>query len=56
METDKLYFDYPSEPIGGNNPYHRCADCKRSAPEINGKLERYGWAHKKFWRVNNICN
>ena len=40
-ETDKLYFDYPSEPIGGSNPYQRCADCKVSAPEINGKLENH---------------
>ena len=41
METDKLYFDYPSEPIGGSNPYRRCSDCKRSAPEINGKIENH---------------
>jgi hypothetical protein len=34
-------FDYPSEPIGGGNPYQRCADCKRSAPEINGMVENH---------------
>lgn len=28
--------NYPSEPIGDGNPYHRCVHCKRSAPEING--------------------
>lgn len=32
------YLDYPSEPIGGGNPYHRCVHCKRSTPEINGEL------------------
>lgn len=31
--------DYPSEPIGGGNPYHRCSRCKRSAPEINNRLD-----------------
>ena len=33
-----LHLDYPSKPIGGGNPYHRCVHCKRSAPEINGSL------------------
>jgi hypothetical protein len=33
------YNDYPTEPIGGSNPYHCCKTCKRSAPEINGRLE-----------------
>ena len=37
----KSYFDYPSEPIGGNNPYQRCSSCKKSAPEINGELENH---------------
>jgi hypothetical protein len=31
--------DYPNEPIGGGNPYWRCVSCKRSDPEINGRLE-----------------
>lgn len=34
-------FDYPSEPIGGGNPYQRCVYCKRSAPEINGMVENH---------------
>ncbi len=35
------YDDYPTEPIGGGNPYRRCKSCKRSAPEINGRLEKH---------------
>lgn len=34
-----LYLDYETEPIGGGNPYYRCIHCKRSAPDINGRLE-----------------
>ena len=33
------YSDYGREPIGGGNPYYRCVNCKRSDPEINGRLE-----------------
>jgi hypothetical protein len=33
------YTDYENEPIGGGNPYYRCVHCKRSDPEINGRLE-----------------
>ena len=34
------YFsDYLNEPIGGGNPYYRCVHCKRSDPEINGRIE-----------------
>lgn len=32
---------YPTEPIGDGNPYYRCAFCKRSTPEINGRLEKH---------------
>lgn len=40
--------DYPSEPIGGGNPYYRCTHCKRSAPEINGAVDgHYEWC---LWR------
>jgi len=35
------YQDYPTEPIGGGNPYHRCVCCKRSVPEINGQPDRH---------------
>lgn len=31
--------DYPSDAIGGGNPYYCCAHCKRSDPEINGRIE-----------------
>ncbi|MBV5346750.1 hypothetical protein JZU46_00750 [bacterium] len=33
------YNDYENEPIGGGNPYYMCVHCKRSDPEINGRLE-----------------
>lgn len=33
--------DYETEPIGGGNPYHRCAHCQRSVPEINGRIDRH---------------
>ena len=45
----KLYFDYPTEPIGDGNPYYRCSSCKRSAPEINGKLENH--RNDCEWRI-----
>ena len=32
------HHDYESEPIGGGNPYWRCVECKRSDPEINGRI------------------
>ena len=33
--------DYPTEPIGGGNPYYQCVHCKRSVPEINGDLKKH---------------
>jgi hypothetical protein len=33
------YNDYPTEKIGGNNPYSQCRFCGRSTPEINGDLD-----------------
>lgn len=35
------YCDYPTEPIGGGNPYYRCVSCKISDPQINGQLENH---------------
>lgn len=35
----EYHSDYENEPIGGGNPYRRCIHCKRSDPEINGRLE-----------------
>lgn len=29
---------YPTEPVGGGNPYYRCVYCKRTDPQINGNL------------------
>jgi hypothetical protein len=39
---------FPTEPIGGGNPYHRCACCKRSVPEINCQL--LGHTRDCAWR------
>lgn len=39
MMDPVYYHDYDNEPIGGGNPYWRCVHCKRSDPEINGRLE-----------------
>jgi hypothetical protein len=33
--------DYPSEPIGGDNPYYCCSYCKVSDPQINGIVENH---------------
>lgn len=33
--------DFPTEPIGGKNPYYRCSLCKLSVPEINGEVEAH---------------
>lgn len=39
MSATEYFNDYETEPIGGGNPYYRCVHCKRSDPEINGRLE-----------------
>ncbi len=39
MKNEKYFNDYENEPIGGRNPYYRCIHCKRSDPEINGRIE-----------------
>ena len=50
--TEEYYTDYPTEPIGGGNPYYRCSYCKRSVPEINGYLERHAeWCE---YRINKM--
>jgi hypothetical protein len=45
------YTDYPTEPIGDGNPYYRCCACKRSDPQINGRLEGHvkgcSWVEQK---------
>ena len=52
------YHDYKSEPIGGGNPYYRCAQCKRSDPEINGRIEGHeswcGYRQKKESEATNL--
>ena len=32
------YDSFPTIPIGGGNPYYKCASCGRSVPEINYSL------------------
>lgn len=39
--TEQYHTDYPKEPIGGGNPYKRCAYCKISDPQINGEIENH---------------
>lgn len=39
MHDAKYHSDYAKEPIGKGNPYWRCRHCKRSDPEINGRLD-----------------
>ncbi len=41
---------YPTEPIGGGNPYRRCKSCGRSMPAINGRLE--GHHEDCAWRIS----
>lgn len=38
MADQAYHSDYRNEPIGGGNPYYRCFHCKRSDPEINGRI------------------
>lgn len=50
MAGDVTWYDgFPTEPIGGGNPYHRCACCRRSVPEINYTLE--GHLKDCAWRL-----
>jgi hypothetical protein len=45
------YSNYPTEPIGGGNPYYCCAKCGMSDPQINGQLDGHHdwceWAIQK---------
>ncbi len=48
---ERYYCDYPKEPIGGDNPYCRCFYCKRSDPQINGKIKNHAeWCE---YRIQN---
>jgi len=49
QKEQKYYFDFPTEPIGGGNPYYCCKYCKRSVPEINGQLnEHHVWCEYRI--------
>lgn len=53
-ELDKLATgEYPSEEIGGGNPYRRCSSCGVSAPQINGVLG--GHAADCTWAADERC-
>ena len=53
--TDHYYTDYPKEPIGGDNPYYRCAHCKISDPQINGQLNKHTtWCEYRKQKENDI--
>lgn len=41
MTIEEYHSDFPTEPIGDGNPYHRCSFCKKSVPEINGELKKH---------------
>lgn len=47
--------DYPSEPIGGDNPYWCCSICKKSHPEINGQIENHAsWCSYRIRRTAEL--
>lgn len=49
------YSDYPSEPIGGSNPYYCCSYCKISEPEINGVLSNHAsWCTYRKEKENSL--
>lgn len=49
------YHDYPTEPIGGSNPYYRCCACGASDPQINGTLSGHfsgcDWVASKIYTL-----
>lgn len=47
--------NYPTEPIGGSNPYQRCTSCKRSEPEINGDITKHEeWCEYRLSKENDV--
>jgi hypothetical protein len=52
--TEEYFTDYPTEPIGGRNPYYRCSYCKISVPQINGQIKNHAeWCE---YRINKMKN
>ena len=51
---DYSHHDYPTEKIGGGNPYRRCKLCGLSVPAINGRIEghRKDCAYRRFKEQN----
>ena len=47
---------YPKKPIGKGNPYHMCALCKKSDPEINVQIKNHAewcsWRKKQEQKYN----
>jgi hypothetical protein len=46
------YYDYPTQPVGGSNPYWQCVHCGATDPQINGRLSGhfYGCLYVKMKR------
>lgn len=54
---EKYYTDYPTIKIGGGNPYHKCAFCDVSEPEINGSLTKHrSWCAYRIEKEKEILN
>lgn len=51
MKDIEYICDYPTVPIGGDNPYYKCASCGISDPSINGSLSGHSdeclWAKER---------
>ena len=57
MTNEKYYYynDYPTEPIGGDNPYYRCSCCGMSVPQINGYLKNHQkWCEYRIKKMEEL--
>lgn len=55
MSLEEWDNDFEKEPIGGGNPYYRCAHCKRSVPEINYSLDgHYSWCSYRVSKQQTV--
>lgn len=41
-----------TEPIGGDNPYHRCKICRRSVPELSSYDHYIGCKYRSIPKIN----
>lgn len=60
LSGKQYYFNYPTLPIGGGNPYYCCASCGRSDPEINGELNGHNegceWVESQIKDNSDVKN